>query len=138
MLAKCFATNDVAWVEEKEGDLLNHLPSWLKNKSSRWPEDPSVTFKFQGGTAATRFAAWQAVLIFCNHTKSTPMPAGTMYPGLTDPGVGVALPLTYNTFEGLIHLAACLTMHASGETARGSAITLEITVAGQSTFSIQF
>ena len=137
-MAKCFATNDVAWVEEKEGELLDRLPSWLKNKSSRWPQDPLVTFMFQGGTAAARLAAWQAALVFCNHTKSTPMPAGIVYPGLTDPGVGVALPLSYYTFEGLIQLTACLTMHASGATARGSATTLEITVAGQPTFSVQF
>lgn len=64
------------------------------------------------------------------------MPAGIVYPGLNDPGVGIALPLNYASYQGLVHLVACLTMHASGANARGSAITLEITVAGQPTFSV--
>ena len=137
MLAKAFATNDVAaWIVEREGDLLHRLPSWLQKKTASRAQDPNATFLLRGGTPVTRVEAWQAVHVFCTHTATTPMPAGIVYPGLTDPGVGVVLPLTYASYQGIIHLVACLTMHACGANARGSATTLQITVAGQPTFSV--
>ncbi len=110
----------------------------MKKQIASRAQDPNVTFLFNGGTPVTRVEAWQAVLQFCNHTATTPMPACIVYPGLNDPGVGVALPSNYASYQGLIHLVACLTTHASGANARGSAITLQITVAGQPTFSVEF
>ena len=64
------------------------------------------------------------------------MPAGIYYPGLVDPGVGIALPLNYSSYQGLVHLLACITVHPSGATARGANTTLEITIQGQPNFSI--
>jgi hypothetical protein len=98
----------------------------------------SVSFMFRGGTADTRLFAWQAILVFCGHTPATSIPAGIFYPGLADPGADMALPLSYASYQGLFHLLACLTRHASGAGGRGGATTLEITVAGQPMFGVVF
>lgn len=93
---------------------------------------------FRGGTAVTRLFAWQAIHVFSGHTAATPMPAGIIYPGLTDPGPDTALPLNYASYQGLVHLLACLTSHASGAGGHGGATTLEITLAGQPMFQVDF
>lgn len=101
-------------------------------------KDLSVSFMFRGGTADTRLFAWQAILVFCGHTAATPMPAGIFFPGLADPGPDTALPLNYASYQGLVHLLACLTRHDSGAGGRGGATALEITVAGQPMFNVVF
>lgn len=66
------------------------------------------------------------------------MPADIVYPGLVDPDADTDLPLVYHSYEGLIHLLACLTRHASGVGGRGGATTLEITAEGQPMFAVDF
>ena len=99
-------------------------------------KDPSVLFMLHDGTAATRTIVWQAIHVFCQHTANTSMPAGIVYPGVVDPGVNVALPLIYLTYQGLIHLLSCLSVHPSGADARGAETILQIQVQGQPDFSI--
>ena len=115
-------------------DLLSStIPSWVIKGAGK---DPNVSFEFIGGTAATRAFIWQAILVFCQHTSVTPMPAGILYPGIVDPGVGVALPLTYTSYQGIVHLIASLTHHPSGLPARGALTEVQISIAGQPQFNI--
>lgn len=106
----------------------------MKGRSKDFP----VSFIFRGGTAVTRLFAWQAIHVFSVHTAATRMPAGIIYPGLTDPSADTALPLSYASYHGLVHLVVCLMSHASGIGGRGGATTLEITVAGQPMFNVDF
>ena len=127
----CFLVHDVT--EEQLTQLDSIVPEWLISNQA---DDQAVSFMLHGGNEDSRLAIWQSVHFFCQHTATTPMPAGIVYPGLIDPGVNVALPLTYSTFQGLIHFLACLSIHPSGAPARGAATTVDITVQGQPTFSV--
>jgi hypothetical protein len=99
-------------------------------------QDLALSFMLQGGNMETRKFIWQAIHFFCQDTAATNMPADILYPGLVDPGVNVALPFNFWTYQGLIHLLSCLTVHPSGVPARGAATTLEIIIQGQPNFSI--
>jgi hypothetical protein len=100
-------------------------------------KDPNVSFTIRGGTPASRRLVLQAILVFTQHTAQTPMPAVIGWPGVADPGAGVALPLTYSTYFGLFHLIASLTQHPAGAQTRGRNITLEVTPQGHDMFSVE-
>ena len=135
-LLKCFAADSRDWLSADLQDSLNGvIPSWVIKGGSK---NLHVSFEFQGGTPATRVVAWQAIHVFSTHKAATPMPAGIAYPGVLDPGVGVALPLVCNSCEGIIHLLASLTCHPSGMQARGAQTELLVTIAEQPVFSISF
>ncbi len=133
-LQKCFPPESRDWALECHNALSAIIPPRvIKGVNNK---DPNVSFEFQGGTPASRTVVWQAIHVFCQHTTATPMPAGIAYPGVVDPGVGVALPLTYTSYQGIVHLIASLTHHPSGAHARGALTELQITITGQPLFSI--
>lgn len=99
-------------------------------------EDLPVSFMLHGGNAATRTTLWQCIHVFGQHIATTPMPPNIAYPGLVDPGVNVALPICYASYQGFVNLLSCISVHPSGSPARGAETTLDITTQGQPTFSI--